>query len=431
MTDHDDDLVRLTATEAAIRIAAGKLTSEALVSACLDRIERRDGALNAWAHVDRDLALDAARRCDAAAAPLGPLHGVPVGIKDIIDTADMPTGMGSPIYEGHRPRSDAACVAQVRAAGGVILGKTVTVEFAGMAPPPTCNPHDPMRTPGGSSSGSGAAVADCHVPIAFGTQTAGSIHRPAAYCGVVGFKPTFDLYNLHGVRPAAQSLDTLGTLSRSIEDAELIMAVLIGRTYTPIAPCSAPPRIGFCRTHLWGTAKPETARAMAAVRQRMVRAGADVIDIDLPREFSELTPARDIISSYERARATLWEYENHRDMLSPQLRAGIEKGLGWSFGEYREALVAAEACRRQLEKTFAAIDAIIAPVTEGEAPVGLEAAGDHAFIGFWNLLRSPSFALPVGRGPNGMPVGLQLIGAMGADDRLIAVAKWVTSRPAM
>jgi len=339
--------------------------------------------------------------------------------------------MGSPIYDGHRPRNDAACVAQIRAAGAVVLGKTVTVEFAGMAAPPTCNPHDPMRTPGGSSSGSGAAVADCHVPIAFGTQTAGSVHRPAAYCGVVGFKPSFDLYNLHGVRPAAQSLDTLGTLSRSIEDAELMMAVLVGRSYEPIPASASPPRIGFCRTHLWGTAKPETARAMAAVRQRMIRAGSEVIDIDLPKAFSELTPARDIISSYERARATLWEYNTHREKLSPQLQRGIEKGLGWSFGEYRDALAAGEACRRELEKTFAAIDAIIAPVTEGEAPVGLDSTGDHAFIGFWNLLRAPSFSLPVGRGPSGMPVGLQLIGPMGGDDRLISVAKWITTRPSM
>ncbi len=431
MTYRNDELARLTATEAAARIASGELTSELLVSALLERIAERDEALHAWAFVDPDLALEAARHCDAASSPLGPLHGVPVGVKDIIDTADMPTGMGSPIYDGHRPRNDAACVAQIRAAGAVVLGKTVTVEFAGMAAPPTCNPHDPMRTPGGSSSGSGAAVADCHVPIAFGTQTAGSVHRPAAYCGVVGFKPSFDLYNLHGVRPAAQSLDTLGTLSRSIEDAELMMAVLVGRSYEPIPASASPPRIGFCRTHLWGTAKPETARAMAAVRQRMIRAGSEVIDIDLPKAFSELTPARDIISSYERARATLWEYNTHREKLSPQLQRGIEKGLGWSFGEYRDALAAGEACRRELEKTFAAIDAIIAPVTEGEAPVGLDSTGDHAFIGFWNLLRAPSFSLPVGRGPSGMPVGLQLIGPMGGDDRLISVAKWITTRPSM
>ena len=431
MTYRNHELARLTATEAAARIASGELTSELLVSALLERIAERDEALHAWAFVDPDLALEAARRCDAASSPLGPLHGVPVGVKDIIDTADMPTGMGSPIYDGHRPRNDAACVAQIRAAGAVVLGKTVTVEFAGMAAPPTCNPHDPMRTPGGSSSGSGAAVADCHVPIAFGTQTTGSVHRPAAYCGVVGFKPSFDLYNLHGVRPAAQSLDTLGTLSRSIEDAELMMAVLVGRSYEPIPASASPPRIGFCRTHLWGTAKPETARAMAAVRQRMIRAGSEVIDIDLPKAFSELTPARDIISSYERARATLWEYNTHREKLSPQLQRGIEKGLGWSFGEYRDALAAGEACRRELEKTFAAIDAIIAPVTEGEAPVGLDSTGDHAFIGFWNLLRAPSFSLPVGRGPSGMPVGLQLIGPMGGDDRLISVAKWITTRPSM
>jgi Asp-tRNA(Asn)/Glu-tRNA(Gln) amidotransferase A subunit family amidase len=422
------DLTHLSASEAAAQIAAGSMTSEALVSACLERIAARDPALKAWAFVDPELALGAARRCDAAARSLGPLHGVPVGVKDIIATADMPTGMGSPIYQGHRPLNDAACVAQIRAAGAVVLGKTVTVEFAGMAPPPTCNPHDPTRTPGGSSSGSGAAVADYHVPIAFGTQTAGSVHRPAAYCGIVGFKPGYDLYNLHGVRPAAQSLDTLGTLSRSIDDASLMMAVLVGRDYAPIPESTSPPRIAFCRTHLWDAAKPETVAAMEDARERLSAAGAQIIDLDLPPAFAELTPARDIISSYERARATLWEFTHHRDLLSPQLQKGIEKGLGWSFEQYREAIAQGARCRGLLAEAFAGFDAIITPATEGEAPVGLETTGDHAFIGFWNLLHAPSFALPTHRGPNNMPVALQLIGPYAGEDSLIAVAKWVTAR---
>jgi Asp-tRNA(Asn)/Glu-tRNA(Gln) amidotransferase A subunit family amidase len=422
------DLTRLTASEAAAQIAAGSLTSEALVSACLKRIAARDPALKAWAFVDPEIALAAARLCDAVARPLGPLHGVPVGIKDIIATADMPTGMGSPIYEGHRPLNDAACVAQIRAAGAVVLGKTVTVEFAGMAPPPTCNPHDPTRTPGGSSSGSGAAVADYHVPIAFGTQTAGSVHRPAAYCGIVGFKPGYDLYNIHGVRPAAQSLDTLGTLSRSIDDATLMMAVLVGRDYAPIPESASPPRIAFCRTHLWDAAKPETVAAMEDARARLSAAGAQISDLDLPPAFAELTPARDIISSYERARATLWEFTHHRDLLSPQLQKGIEKGLGWSFEQYREAIAQGAHCRGLLAESFAGFDAIIAPATEGEAPVGLNSTGDHAFIGFWNLLHAPSFVLPTHRGPNNMPVALQLIGPPAGEDSLTAVAKWVTGR---
>ncbi len=422
------DLTRLTATEAAAQIAAGAVTSEALVSACLERIAARDPALKAWAFVDPDLALAAARQCDAAPNPLGPLHGVPVGIKDIIATADMPTAMGSPIYDGHRPLYDAACVAQIRAAGAVVLGKTVTVEFAGMAPPPTHNPHDLRRTPGGSSSGSGAAVADCHVPIAFGTQTAGSIHRPAAYCGVVGFKPGYNLYNIHGVRAAAQSLDTLGTLSRTIDDAALMMAVLVGRDYAPIPEAASPPRIAFCRTHLWGTAKPETVAAMEAARACLSAAGARIVDLDLPPAFAGLTPARDIISSYERARATLWEYTHHRDLLSPQLRSAIERGLGRSFEQYREAIAQGAHCRALLAEAFAGFDAIVTPATEGEAPVGLESTGDHAFIGFWNLLRAPSFALPTHRGPNDMPVALQLIGPYAGEDRLIAVAKWAMAR---
>jgi Asp-tRNA(Asn)/Glu-tRNA(Gln) amidotransferase A subunit family amidase len=234
----------LTATEAAERIRTGALTSEALVRACLDRIAERDGALHAWAHVDPDRALAEARARDAE-EPRGPLHGVPVGVKDLIDTADLPTAYGSPIYAGYRPAVDAACVERLRAAGAVVLGKTVTTEFALFHPGPTCNPHDPGRTPGGSSSGSAAAVADGHVPLALGTQTAGSIIRPAGFCGVWGFKPTFERLPTAGIKPIAPSLDTLGPFARGPDDLALCAGVLAGAAsaWRRAGP-GAPPRGG-------------------------------------------------------------------------------------------------------------------------------------------------------------------------------------------
>lgn len=418
-------LNELSLTAAVARIAAGDITSERLVRDCLDRIEARDRDLKAWAHIDPELALEQAQARDAATEPLGPLHGVPVGVKDIIMTSDMPTGMGSPIYDGYRPPYDAACVALIRQAGGVILGKTATVEFAGMAPPPNCNPHDMTRTPGGSSSGSGSAVADFQVPVAFGTQTAGSIHRPASYCGVIGWKPTFGTFSTHGVWPAAQSLDTLGMLARSVEDCELVSAVLLGSAPLPDRPRPVPKRIAMCRTHLWDSVLPESDAALEDVAGRLSEAGTDIVPLELPDPFAALTEARDVISSFERARATAFEYHNHRDLLSTPLRRTVEKGFSWDHGRYLDARRQAGDCRAVLDGLFDGFDAIISPCVAGEAPVGLESTGDHAFIGFWNLLHVPSFSLPTHKGPNNMPVGIQLIGRHGHDSALHDVARSV------
>lgn len=421
----------ITLSEAAAAIAAGDVTSERLVRDCLDRIEARDPVIHAWAYVDPELALAQARACDAAPDRLGPLHGVPIGVKDIIETADMPTGMGSPIYAGNRTLNDASCVALMRAAGAVILGKTVTVEFAGMAPPPTRNPHNPDCTPGGSSSGSAAAVADRMVPAAFGTQTAGSIHRPAGYCGIVGYKPTFGTFNIHGVRPAAQSLDTLGLLTRSLADAEAMSAVLCGRPLVSAGALDRPPVLGLCHTHLWDKVLPETKEAMTEGVAAAEAGGAAVIEFALPDDFAALTHARDVISSFERARATAWEWHNHRDLLSEPLQRTIAKGFGWDYGEYQSALRLAADCRRRLADLLQGTDALIAPLTAGEAPADLSSTGDHAFVGFWNLLHVPSFALPTHTGPNGMPVGIHLVGAHGDDANLSLVAGWLMDRIAL
>src|SRR5947209_12437874 len=265
----------LSAGEIVRAIAAGEATCEAVARDCLERIDARESAVHAWASLDPELALRRARELDRG-PPQGPLHGVPVGVKDIIDTADLPTEMGSPIYRGHRPATDAACVALLRAAGAVILGKTVTCEFAGMTPGPTANPHNLAHTPGGSSSGSGAAVADFMVPAALGTQTGGSVLRPACYCGVFGFKPTFGAFNRRGVYPAAESLDTIGLIARSLDDIELIGAVLELRTPSAPRQLDDAPRIGLCHTPLWKSAQQETVAASDEDVKKLTQSSAQI-----------------------------------------------------------------------------------------------------------------------------------------------------------
>ena len=339
---------------------AGEITCEAVTRACLDRIAAREGVIHAWASIDPELALAQARALDRG-TERGPLHGVPVGVKDIIDTFDQPTEMGSPIYRGHRPAADAACVALVRAAGAVILGKTVTCEFAGMQPGITTNPHDTERTPGGSSSGSGAAVADRMVPVAFGTQTGGSVLRPAAYCGVFGFKPTFGAFNRRGVFPAAESLDTLGLIARSLDDVELVSDVLELRPSSKPAPLNRPPRIGLCRTPLWATAQPETAAAVEDAAARLGKAGADIREIVLPEEFSGLrNAARETINNYERAAAMAHEWNTNRKQISERLRKRIALGRAMPHAEYAAALKLGETCRAQLPAVFDDCDALLA-----------------------------------------------------------------------
>jgi Asp-tRNA(Asn)/Glu-tRNA(Gln) amidotransferase A subunit family amidase len=294
-----------SAAEAARLIASGEITSESLVRACLERISEREPNLHAWATLDLQHALAQARYCDRGPAR-GPLHGVPIGIKDIIDTADLPTEMGSPIYKGHRPAADAACVAGLRAAGAVILGKTITCEFAGMTPDMTANPHNLAHTPGGSSSGSAASVADFQVPAALGTQTGGSVIRPASFCGIVGYKPSYGLINRRGVFPAAESLDTVGFMARTVEDVDLIAAHLVGRDRVRREEVKGP-RVGICRTPLWDSVDRATAEAIEDAAKRLAAAGLQVEEIVLPRRFSGLAEARDKINDYERARAFGYE----------------------------------------------------------------------------------------------------------------------------
>jgi amidase len=420
-------LNQLSATDIVRGIAKGDFTAEAVTRACLDRIAAREPVVKAWATVDPDHALKEARALDKG-AHRGPLHGVPIGVKDVLDTVDLPTEMGSPIYKGNRSACDATCVAIVRAAGAVILGKTVTAEFAGMFPGPTANPLDPARTPGGSSSGSAAAVADHMAPAGFGTQTGGSVLRPAAYCGVVGFKPTFNLINRAGIKFAAESLDTIGLITRTIDDAELITAVLVGKP-----PASrnldAAPRFGLCRTPLWDTAQPETQQAVEDAASRLAKAGAPVREIVLPEEFSRLYhAARESINNYERSKSMAADWFAHGERISKVLGGRIQEGMAMRHEDYIAALQLAERCRALIEQEFVGIDAIIAPCVKGEAPLGLGHTGDPAFQQLWTALHTPSMTLPTHRGPHGLPVGLQLVAARYADDHLFACARWVWQR---
>lgn len=414
----------LSAVKAAQRIAEGSLSSETLVNACLQRINERDALVGAWTFVDAEAVLREARARDAQ-RPAGALHGVPIAVKDVIDVRGMPTEMGSPIYKGFRPFADASCVALLRAAGAVILGKTVTAEFAGVAPGPTRNPLSLAHTPGGSSSGSAAAVADYMVPVAFGTQTGGSILRPASYCGVVGFKPSYNTVNRAGLKFAAESFDTIGHLARSVDDIELIWRVLTGQPVRGLSDLPRPPRFALFLTHHWHRALPETVNAVDAVTARLAAAGSIVSEIAVPNGFEILSEARRTINDYERARAMSWEWQNHRQQISPQLSQVIENGLNIAFEDYVEAKRQVGHWRRWFASEMADYDAVLTPVVDGEALEGIESTGSAAFQETWTMLHLPTISLPISKGPTGLPVGVQLVGKLHRDEDLLAVSRWL------
>ena len=411
-------------------IQAGRLTSEALVAACLERIAARDGELAAWVHVSADAALAQARdldRLDRQSAR-GPLHGIPVGIKDVIDTADMPTEHGSPIYRGNRPRADAAAVALLRRSGCVILGKTATAEFANLHPPATRNPRNPAHTPGGSSSGSAAAVADHMVPLALGTQTGGSVIRPAAFCGVVGLKPSFGSINRTGVKPVSDSLDTLGLFANTVEDAALALALLSGRRAPDFSAKVAAPRIGFARTSRWKDADPATHAALESAASRLAAAGADVKNVMLPPATEALFEAQGLIMDFETARALAWEQSHHREAISATLRKRLDEGWGVTREQYDYARQTARDARLQFTDLMRGFDLLLTPSAKGEAPQGLASTGDSLFNRIWTLLGVPCITLPCGNGPQGLPLGIQLVSAFEQDTALLAHAQWVANQ---
>lgn len=409
------------------QLQSREISAEDLVRSCLARIEEREETVNAWAHLDAAGALAQAREIDRGAIR-GLLHGVPVGIKDLFDTAEMPTAYGSPIYAAHRPAADASAVAACRASGAIVLGKTVSTEFATFHPGPTSNPRNQLRTPGGSSSGSAAAVADHMVPLAVGTQTAGSIIRPAAFCGVVGYKPSYGSIARAGVKSLAESLDTVGVFGRTVADAALFAAVLAGDArmmLQDLAPDPQALRIGVCHTFEWPHADDDTTVALQRGAARLSRDRAAVSDCVLPPALSSIMLHQMTIMAFEAARNLAHERLGHPDRLSASLAALLRAGLAVSAEQYHASLAAAAQGRAEIAATFADFDVLIAPSAVGVAPLGLAGTGDPVFCRMWTLLGLPCIHLPFASGMDDMPLGLQVVGRFQDDARMLAIARWM------
>ena len=434
----------LTATEARREIERGALSAEEYVTACLDRIEALDGDVRAFVHLDRAHALGQARSLDEwrrNGHPTGPLHGIPVAVKDIFDTEDYPTEYGSPLFAGHRPRADATVVARLRAAGAVIIGKTVTTEVAYYHPGPTRNPHDLERTPGGSSSGSAAAVAAGMVPLALGSQTNGSVIRPASFCGVFGAKPTHGLISRGGVLSLSRTLDHVGVFARTLDDVALLLDVLAGHDprdpdTRPVATPNfratlagsppLPPKFGLLRTPAWEKAEPSTR----AIFEDFVAALGDSGGIiELPDVRAEAWDAQQTIMATEMAH-NLWKVVDRgsQDASSPRLREFLGQGRQIAAVDYLDAYDLRPRLNANLAPAFDYYDAIITPATIGSAPKTLDSTGDPLFCTLWTLTGLPALSLPVLQAPDGMPLGLQLVGPAGDDARLLRTAQALLNR---
>ncbi|MGN8197656.1 amidase [Salinisphaera sp. RV14] len=414
----------LSATTARDRIASGALSCEALARQCLARIEARESGIRAWTNCDPQAVLDAARQLDRVPVQ-GALHGLPVGIKDIFDTHDMPTAYGSPIYTGRTPAADAAAVALIRQAGGLVMGKTVTTEFAFFNPGKTRNPHDCQRTPGGSSSGSAAAVAAGQVPLAIGTQTAGSVIRPASFCGIVGYKPSYGWISPAGLKPAAWSLDTVGVFAADVPGAALLGSVLSGRDLRIDTASGTLPRFGFCRTPQWHAARSATRTACDTAINRVTAAGGDVETVTLPAIFDDLLAAQETIMAFEAARCLAFEHDRHRRQLSDRLAALLDHGATIAAGHYEAARRLAAQCRAAFADCLAEVDVLLTPSAPGEAPLATSGTGDPVFNRIWTLLGVPCVNVPGLTGPNNLPVGIQLIGSRDGDAALLRAAQWL------
>lgn len=436
------DAAHLGAQDAAEAICSGKVSSLELVEACLGRIEQFDEDIGAWIHLDAELALEQARRADESrrrGQTTGPLHGVPVGIKDIVDTFDLPTECGTVLCAGRTPSRDASLVARLREAGAVILGKTVTTELAVYTPGKTRNPHNADRTPGGSSSGSAAAVAAFMTPLSVGTQTNGSVIRPASFCGVFGFKPSFGRISRRGVLGQSRPLDTVGMFARNLGDLALISDVLmvyeqqdpdmqprarpgISRMLAQSPPVD--PRLAFVRTPAWSRADQTTKDAF----RELVEHFDDRVDIvDLPSSFDRAHEDHKLIMEADLARSFGRFYRSGGEKMSEKLRGMIEQGQRVLATDYNDALGRIEEYNDLLAEFFVDYDAFLTPSTPGEAP-DLATTGDPVFCTIWTLCGTPALNLPVFQGPSGMPLGAQLVGAKGDDARLFRTARWLTER---
>lgn len=435
---------QLSATEAARRIREGLLTSEELVESCLERIRQVEDTVQAWTFLDEKHALAQARAADElrrSAQPIGALHGIPVGIKDIIDTQDMPTENGTVLHKGRAPRDDAALVTMLKAAGAVILGKTVTTECAYFHPGKTRNPWNPKHTPGGSSSGSAAAVAASMVPLSVGSQTNGSVIRPAAFCGVYGFKPTHGLIPRTGVLPLSRALDQMGVFARTLEDLALAVEPLVGfnegdpdtrpRARMPLLETlqeepPIPPMIGLVKTPHWDRATEETKQGFAEIVEAL---GAQVEEVDLGPtsvaawDLHKTIMESDMALNFER------EWQKGRAKLSEPLRSLIERGREIRAVDYKRALQASQLVVNNLEDLFIErYDALLTPSAAGSAPKGLGSTGDPVFCTLWTLCGMPAVSLPLLQDAQGLPIGVQLVGRRNFDARLLRTARWLSGR---
>ncbi|HJS37457.1 MAG TPA: amidase [Burkholderiales bacterium] len=433
----------LSATDAARAIADGAITSEQLVAACFERVREIEPQVQAWAYLDHEHALAQARARDEErkdGRSVGPLHGVPIGIKDIIDTGDMPTEDGTVLHAGRTPERDATVVARLRAAGAVVLGKTVTTECAYFHPGKTRNPHNPEHTPGGSSSGSAAAVAAGMVPAALGSQTNGSVIRPASFCGVYGFKPTHGLLPRGGVMRLSRALDHVGLFARTIEDVALLAEELVAhdpldpdtrpRARIPFVATASedppmPPRLAFVKTPAWERTAEDTREAFAEL---VADLGEHVTELELPATAAAALDWHRTIMEAEMAASLDLEWERGRDRLSEQLRSLLERGRRVTAFEYQQALARAALMAEGLEEIFTRCDAILTPAAPGTAPRGLESTGDPSFCTLWTLCGMPALSMPLMQGENGLPLGVQLVGQRHRDARLLRTARWLAGR---
>lgn len=439
-----------TAEAAAIAIladiASGRKTVAETTQECLDAILARESEVRAFAHLDPEAVRAAAAELDRITPgdPRKPLLGLPVGVKDLIDTDDQPTEYGSRLFADHRPSRDAAVVRTLREAGALLTGKTVTTEFALFSPGTTRNPRDLHRTPGGSSSGSAAAVAAGTLPVALGTQTAGSIIRPASFCGIVGFKPTFGAIDRNGVFPISPTLDTVGLLSRNVADTAVVFNVVrtsSSRREAQRAPGSdrrveaakGPTRIGFARPVEWEQADPSTRSSIDALKLQLMDSDIEVVETILPADFDGLTAAQCLIMDYEVSEALRSRCEGNPSLVSSSLMEVIKRGATISAADYSEAQDLAARCRAMLPELFDGVNALLVPAVIGEAPLGTQATGNPLFCRSWTLLHCPATSLPLLQGPNGLPVGIQLIGNLHRDDDLLGTAQtlmdWSLARP--
>jgi len=440
------DPTLLGAAEAANAISEGRIGSEELVAACLARIKADEDRVQAWAFLDPEHALRQARDADQRrreGRPLGPLHGIPVGVKDIIDTQDMPTEDGTVLHAGRTPVEDATVVSMLRAAGAIVLGKTVTTELATYSPGKTRNPHNPEHTPGGSSSGSAAAVAAHMVPLAIGTQTNGSVIRPAAYCGVVGFKPGFGLISRHGILKQSRPLDQVGVITRSVEDAAFLAEQLIGYDEndpdtrpvarpllreTAMQEPPVPPTLAFVKTPMW---KLADAQCHEAFSELVAHLGDRVEEIKLPMAFKDAWKWHQTVMEADLAKNFEIEYAKGRDKLSEVLRGQIERGRRVRAVDYNKALDNVPALNHGLSELFEhRYEAILTPATAGTAPQGLASTGSPAFCTLWTLCGLPAITLPLMQGADGLPLGVQLVGPRGGDARLLRTARWLVDQVA-